>query len=549
MDSSHFDSQSLGILPSSQAAVFSPDNEYVNGLTTGAPNFGSSCGPGGVGDMDLFNMNILMMQNMANASQPSILGGQLQLGGQEVHVNLDGSQQHFMTEHQQSKSTGVHFSNQVSSQALDSTLTHRPMKWLLSAYRSGLLHLEPRAASQFGDITNLARPAVNFAANTSRIDNVSASDMARLRADLEETKKTMAAAVTSAEEKACKAQEAAERAEAQMRLEREAQNEKADHKNGVERNKAQALLHEVAKGLLGMTGQRMGERELLPAPLEPGEEAPTAEDGNKLWRPSWNQPPSYVQNKDFFTEVVRKAKEQDKVICSQQLLAEHVLAPFTDAELMAMVKAYFKTLRRKYHAQVSSDEEEKHEKHCTGTRCRNRQKKTVGRLRGAIDEVEKRFGEEKTHGLRAIIHSDHVLSEHSDCGNVEKEKFEKYRTSEGGGSNSLEVRLRQWHSAQIQRIYALLHTFSLRHDRKLGNARKAVRMLGKGSRAGKTRFPRFKCNPANVNKADPALVDGQPPFAWMVDEEWLKRNPNFRVLDNPENFTIFDLEIPDNELD
>ncbi|KAJ7138642.1 hypothetical protein C8R46DRAFT_1321671 [Mycena filopes] len=343
---------------------------------------------------------------------------------------------------------------------------------LMPAYNSGAGAMNARLIPQFGNITNQTRLA-------------------------------------AAEELARKAVETAVKAEAKFREEFELRAGEANNKESEQRNKAISTIHQVAKGLMGLSTIRNNvNAERLPDPVAPGQE-PTAEDGSRLWRPDWNAQPSAPVNKLFMEEVVRKSREQDK---------------------------------------EDSSQEERHELHNTATRRRTRVKKSTTRLRDAVGEVAEHYGPESVEGLPAIIHSDHIPSEHSDAGEVDKKTHQQHREQKGGGSNGLEIRPRAWHSPGLRRVFALLHSFSTRRERKLLTTRKAARKRG-GSRAGKARLPRYKSLPQNINRSEPVPVEGKPPFRWMVSEKWLEKHPEFVVQANPPNFTIFDLPIPDEDLE
>ncbi|KAJ7447765.1 hypothetical protein B0H11DRAFT_2248176 [Mycena galericulata] len=388
----------LQSLPSSQDSAFSQDSDYPDGNL----NLGEFFNPATNMNPDV--LSLAMMMNMGNGMhqngnfcappQHSTPNGR---GGRQLHANIRGTPQ--MAAEQSGNSAGLSFNNH-----------------LFNMFAMGQANPDAVGISQFGDITNLERPSINFAPSKSDI-SISATEFAQLRAELE----GYAAKAAAAQEAAQKAREAAEAAEAQIRLDRETEGEKAVTEKSSQRSKALALLHETSKSLMGMGLTINVDAEVMPDPVGPDEEEPTAEDGAKFWRPCWNKPPSYSKNRKFIMESVRKSQELDKV-----LSAAPVLASFTDNELQRMMTGYFRTLRLKWKRQTSSSVDEKQQTHETGNRRRNRRKKAAKRMREAIPDVREHFGQDETEGLEAMVQSEY---------NTVGPKVEEKAASKSGGGH------------------------------------------------------------------------------------------------------------------
>lgn len=79
---------------------------------------------------------------------------------------------------------------------------------------------------------------------------------------------------------------------------------------------SQRMVHEISKGLLGMTGRDPitgRSNKIVPKPLGPTEVERKAPDGARLYNPEWSLGANHSKNAPFITAFINLAIERDQV--------------------------------------------------------------------------------------------------------------------------------------------------------------------------------------------------------------------------------------------
>ncbi|KAI0070080.1 hypothetical protein K474DRAFT_284691 [Panus rudis PR-1116 ss-1] len=276
---------------------------------------------------------------------------------------------------------------------------------------------------------------------------------------------------------------------------------------------------------------------ILPHPLQRGEAPRVGNDGRELATPDFTGAVNDPVNMRFLEDVVSLMIRNET---RARTLAAHVVV--TERLVEVAAKQYFSTLRMWYRRQNEEATESKmRERRAKNTR-RQRKKRKADNLRKAVPLFRAKYGEENTVGLEQIIHTDYQSSEHSDCGAADPAEFDAYRTAHGGGTDGLEIRREQWRSYKLDRIYYSLKTLVIEQTHN---------ELKRGERPGKVQRLRFQGMKVNANNRMPPAKPSKRPYISCVSEDWAERtgNTSIPMLQDPEDFTIFSLEIPDEDLD
>ncbi|KAI0069571.1 hypothetical protein K474DRAFT_1751280 [Panus rudis PR-1116 ss-1] len=221
-------------------------------------------------------------------------------------------------------------------------------------------------------------------------------------------------------------------------------------------------------------------------------------------------------------------------------LPPHVIVQRGLVEIAA--HQYFTTLRGWYSAQNNADRMERRMSKNTKNTRRQRKRRKADALRKAVPLFRAKYGEDETVGLEQLIHADYQSSEHSEGGESNVDEFQKYRKEHGGSDDGLEICREQWRSPQLNRVY-----YSLK---KIGNEQITNKSCRR-ERAGRAQRLRFRGMAANANdRVPPVKLSKRPCFSY-VNESWAIRtsNENIPMLEDPEEWSILSLSIPDEDID
>ncbi|KAJ7701302.1 hypothetical protein B0H16DRAFT_1483570 [Mycena metata] len=228
-----------------------------------------------------------------------------------------------------------------------------------------------------------------------------------------------------------------------------------------------------------------------------------------------------------------------------------------NAELKATVKAaavqHFSTKQRTYRAQIDPVYQAKLAAKGKGNTIYNRLKRVATTRREMIPELEEKYGAENCVGALALVQNDWGSQDGSDAGEADPVEWDAARAASGDPKRARERRKPAWRADCPDRLYAVLDTLSRQnetgksipvggHHRK-SKGRKAG---GKDRRKEAFKVDRFRGFPENVLKGPPKI---HVPFVSCVNEAWAAENKEYALLPDPPNFTIFNLVIPDSDLD
>ncbi|KAJ7629798.1 hypothetical protein DFH06DRAFT_1140987 [Mycena polygramma] len=326
-------------------------------------------------------------------------------------------------------------------------------------------------------------------------------------------------------------------AEAERRAQEEADEEQAKSSKKLPR----AIYNLVAATMADLMGQ-VDRKGPVPGPLAPGETPPVDENGVPLHRPTW------AGNADGTQPLVI---DTVKIIWANENASEAVRtlpAKFgpLDRKLKAMIKAaaiqHWRTRQAKYRAQTTPQGRKKFIQKQKYNTTYSRLKRLAASRRLQIEPLKEKYTPEKCVGLEAMIHTPWCSDEGSGPEDADPEAFKARKAATG--ENSARGRHRQlWRSEQVNRIYGALDTLTRAaqsddHQYVEGgrDRRRTVRHT--------VRFPDF---PQNSYKGHPKGI--HVPFESCISETWASQQSEVTHLEDPNDFTIFDLVIPDSDLD
>ncbi|KAJ7156360.1 hypothetical protein C8R46DRAFT_1115795 [Mycena filopes] len=302
-------------------------------------------------------------------------------------------------------------------------------------------------------------------------------------------------------------------------------------------------IHEVTDRLVGLNTRDETTGKLnktLRDPLLPGEVDDVFE------RPNWQLNLADHANAVFVDKVLNIVHG---AVMEDQVLKEPKLGNTSKADVAAMAKVYFNTLRTNWKTQNDAGARLKREQKNVEQKRTARVEDKCDDLRACLEDLEAEYGAAATVGAAEIVLAEYMSSEHSDSGKARKENWDTHRGKKGGGTNGLEVRDKAWRSAQTKLLYARLKTFRNARRNRTRDATTGKKL----SFAGKARMPRFPGMKVNVNNKPPPVKRDRLPYASMVDPAWKAKmeleGVHIPVLADPPSFTIFSLNISMEDLD
>ncbi|KII93304.1 hypothetical protein PLICRDRAFT_386169 [Plicaturopsis crispa FD-325 SS-3] len=304
----------------------------------------------------------------------------------------------------------------------------------------------------------------------------------------------------------------------------------------------QAVVHEAFYDCMGGTKRNLpnGRSQLCIPHYIPPPQAPRVDQaGTPFANFDWSKPPSHGNNDSEchrITDIVLQRVSANPTSVPPNVIGD-------PKNVFEAVRGYFGTVRGAYIAQNTDGGRARRERKNDLNKRRQRKKQKADDLRKQTDNFRAFYGEEETVGLEDLIQTDWMSSEHDDPGNVTVEQWKQHRLDHNGGTNGIEVRKEGWRSKQLNRTYARLRKF----DRDTANDT----VVGQNqSRSGKVRLPRFRGIKANTNCRHPISAT-KTPYTPCVSRAWAACSENnmVRTSEDFTDYTIFDLDIPDADLD
>ncbi|KAJ7780918.1 hypothetical protein B0H16DRAFT_1682521 [Mycena metata] len=306
------------------------------------------------------------------------------------------------------------------------------------------------------------------------------------------------------------------------------------------------LIKTAMMGLLGMPDAKCD----IPGPLGEDEHPRVDEAGVSLFNPTWEGTANGSQPLVIATVNTVWGNENVK-----RTLAAHHGA--LDAELKAIVKAaavqHFSTKQRAYRAQIDPVYKAKLVAKNKGNTIYNHLKRVGATRREMIPELEEKYGAENCVGGLALVQNDWCSEDGSDAGEADPVKWGAAKAASGDPKRAKERRKPEWRADCPDRLYAVLDTLSRQNETEKsfpvgGHHRKSKgrKAGGKDRRKEAFKVDRFRGFAENVLRGPPKK---HVPFVSCVNEAWAAENKEYALLPDPPNFTIFNLVIPDSDLD
>ncbi|KAH9852591.1 hypothetical protein C2E23DRAFT_859624 [Lenzites betulinus] len=329
-----------------------------------------------------------------------------------------------------------------------------------------------------------------------------------------------------------------------------------------------AVQHEMY-ALMGLEralgSQRKKLHVALPNPLAPGVEARYAPDGKTRWyNPEWDARVDVGVNLEFITAVRDLIREKGGI--KHELPSE---LTENDELIIKAAHTYFRSLRRRYHADHSEEAKAKYEKKLQVDKHYQRRRRRTNILREGMQPFRKVFGRGATEGVEELVISPWQSSEDSGNGDGDQQTRDEERRKAGAGRHALELRTLRWKSRKMRMLYLILAVFGrfqaergdeldeestedftpAEHDTYLEELRAAVRTWRSITINRNQQFDRFR-GPA-VNALDLPREDKhrRPIYKECISRKWAKETNEHTQLYKaagpcPSTFTIFDLELP-----
>ncbi|KAH9890338.1 hypothetical protein C8Q73DRAFT_667262 [Cubamyces lactineus] len=319
----------------------------------------------------------------------------------------------------------------------------------------------------------------------------------------------------------------------------------------------------------------------LPLPLKPEDPIRFARDGTRLYNPIWTLPIDKGIN-DLFLSAVVKLTMSNGGAPPFNLSPEEV----SDKALITLAaKSYMKSLKRSFMLQGKSGTEQRAKKQIAD-KYHGRRARKYDYLVKAIPAFRKVFGHAKTVGIEDVVQVGWMSDEHSAGEGEEDPEREERRHKAGVGPSAWELCSPLWRSRKLYIIYFVLAIFRrFMRDRKvtLKNKDRAAQTtsvsagdgednehssdlsdgaretfldrMGSAVRAWRTvlvhkgrHYERFR-GPEDVCESLPrdGVQDGI--YRECLSRTWASTDPEHQAYYDharscPEDFTIFDLEIP-----
>ncbi|KAL1703139.1 hypothetical protein EV121DRAFT_292653 [Schizophyllum commune] len=302
-------------------------------------------------------------------------------------------------------------------------------------------------------------------------------------------------------------------------------------------------IHELMRTTIGLAAR--GPWGPLPHPLPPGARHRLAPDNETtLFNPNFAAGVSDTVNAEWIDHVASVLSE----------LYPSVVANVKHRQLRALMRTYLKTMRDKYKEQNTEQGRARALTKRIYNKRRSRRSDKAARRREQIPafvEVHRgQGGIDDCVGIKDIIDTDYMSSEHSDVGNASKADWDSRRRKFGGGASALEVRKPRWRSKNFNKLLGALDTLSRGEETK-----KKAAGDSHGRRLGGPHYSRFPGHRANASDRNPPLLHGLLPLMGTVNRDWViaqHKEATLQMRQDPPTYTIFSagiVSIGDEELD
>ncbi|KAJ7646271.1 hypothetical protein DFH06DRAFT_1332661 [Mycena polygramma] len=297
-----------------------------------------------------------------------------------------------------------------------------------------------------------------------------------------------------------------------------------------------AKVTEVMLALLGMSDAQSE----IPGPMMSGEAARVDENGVKLHNPTWEGRPGAGQ---ALVGATTKTVMSNERACRT---FDEKLGPL-DAAMEARVRRaavqHWTTKRNNYRAQNTIEGAKRKAKKTRYNRDHHRTKSLVTVRRKFVPVFREKYGPANTEGVDAILFTPWASEDGSQCGEADKAVWDQRRKNTGDKTATERIDL-EWRGVKPKRVNAILDTLARKHAED--EAKKKQAQGGSDRRRGRTRkTDRFPGFPENRSKRGPG---DRIPFRSCVDPAWLAATA-CDCLEDPAEFTIFDLIIPEADFD
>ncbi|KAJ6517960.1 hypothetical protein C8R47DRAFT_1458 [Mycena vitilis] len=302
-------------------------------------------------------------------------------------------------------------------------------------------------------------------------------------------------------------------------------------------------VHETMLQMLGM----VADPKVVPAPYGPGDEM-RYEDAAKtipLFIFQWNEPVNSVHNTEGIQRLVDTVTANQTAVPTWEKLESPVALR---AAITRSAVYYFGTKAKCFKAQGSTELARKAKDRAHATMVRNRMRRKAAGRRKFVSAFRLEYTEAATVGVEALLMTDAMSEDHSDYGEVSEERWNRRALAYTKDELSLETEIVRARSKPLHRVLIRLDKFErdANPPDKLSTGR--VGQKKKKKKIGNEKTKRFPGFAENANEGLPKQKGRGLPYEFSVDKEWRKKNRT-HVRQNPADFTIFNLAIPDTDFD
>ncbi|KAI9000668.1 hypothetical protein BD414DRAFT_532512 [Trametes punicea] len=312
-------------------------------------------------------------------------------------------------------------------------------------------------------------------------------------------------------------------------------------------------------------GRRKKQRVTLPQPLAPGMPPRYALDGStRLYNPDWNSHVDGGVNLEYIMTVQHLIQENGvvKYGLSQELANNHDL-------IIKAAHTYFRTLRRQYQADHDEAARAKCEAKLEMDKHNARRHRKASHLRTGIKPFRRVFGHAATQGIEQLVHSPWQSSEDSSGGVANPTERDRMRRMANAGFKALELRTLRWRGRKLSTLYLTLAVFARFQAERAGDldeiasedlteveratylaqVRQAVQEWQSVYTSKDLHYDRFRGPAANHRDLPREDKKRRPIYKECISRRWAKESEaHSQIYDAaphcPDNFTIFDLELP-----
>ncbi|KAL6307235.1 hypothetical protein BKA93DRAFT_823380 [Sparassis latifolia] len=316
-------------------------------------------------------------------------------------------------------------------------------------------------------------------------------------------------------------------------------------------------VHDAMLHLIGVenTSRRASKLRVYPEPLQHGDVPRLADDGSRLYNPDWNLPVNGGINEEWVSAAVHLVMQNGEVNYKLDM------SSVQEEDVYASAATFFRSLKEDYRARHSEMKEAKVAKKRKRDKLTQRKKRKADDRRQACNHLEKSHGAESTVGVRFLVHTDWMSSEHSTDGDASHSEWDNARKAQGAGRAAWEVRKLLWRSPFLNRVYArldhLLATEPILSTAGVQGEEQVIQGTSTSTPviSGVQRNDRFRGPVANYNVDGPRKRRKEKKIIYKecISTAWANRTGDNahllqRAPDRPPEYSIFSLSIPNSDL-